>query len=165
METEADVPTILKSLDFLPTFNRSSGLVVYDHPVLRVEFLIPEAGKGFEKPQDIKKLHIKAQGLRYLNFLASYPRPINYDDLRLCVPEPAVFAVHKLIISARRIKKDKKERDVEAAQGILDYLYSKPEEVRRLKFVLRSVSNSWLKTIREVADLHYPALSHTISEL
>ncbi len=68
LEAELDVPAALRELGFAPTFNRSNGLVVYDHPRLRVEFLIPEIGKGFEKPQDIKKLHVKAQGLRYLIF-------------------------------------------------------------------------------------------------
>ena len=76
IESEMDVPTALRNLGFAPTFNRSNGLVVYDHPQLRVEFLIPEIGKGFEKPQEIKKLHIKAIGLRYLNLLAEHPRSL-----------------------------------------------------------------------------------------
>lgn len=38
LRKEADIPSLLKEMGFVPTFNRSSGLVVYDHEELRVEF-------------------------------------------------------------------------------------------------------------------------------
>ena len=125
IETQFDIPSALRDLGFAPTFNHSNGLVVYDHPQLRIEFLIPEIGKGFDdKPQDIKKLHVKAIGLRYLNLLADHPRLISYQNFKIKVPEPSVFAIHKLIISQRRSKEDKRERDLAAAVGVLDYVYS-----------------------------------------
>lgn len=34
LEAELDVPAALRELGFAPTFNRSNGLVVYDHPQL-----------------------------------------------------------------------------------------------------------------------------------
>ena len=104
---EVDVPKLLKEEGFLSHYNRSSGIIKFDHPDLRVEFLVPELGRGHDKPLEIKKLGIRAQGLRYLNFLTSYPRPILYEDIHIRVPEPAAFALHKLIISARRLNKEK----------------------------------------------------------
>src|SRR3989338_8721091 len=107
----ADIPDILKREGFVPTYNRANGIVKYDHPRLRVEFLVPELGRGYTQPLEIKKLQIKAQGLRYLNLLVDYPRLISYEGIQVCVPEPAVFAIHKLIISARRINQATQQTD------------------------------------------------------
>jgi hypothetical protein len=127
IKNEIDVPAILKSRGFVPTFNRSNSIVKYDHPELRLEFLVPEIGKGHHGPQEIRKLHIRAQGLRYLNFLTAYPRVISYQKLSVCVPEPAVFALHKLIISARRLNQSKQKSDLDTAVGLLDFLYARPK--------------------------------------
>lgn len=165
LKAELDVPATLRELGFAPTFNRSNGLVVYDHPRLRVEFLIPEIGKGFEKPQDIKKLHVKAVGLRYLDFLAAHPREISYGDIEVTVPEPTVFAVHKLIISDRRKKQDKKERDLEAAMGILDWVFEQPGELKKLKLILKALPKKWLENIVSISDRNYPRLADEIRKL
>ena len=165
LEAELDVPLVLRKLGFAPTFNRSNGLVVYDHPQLRIEFLIPEIGKGFDKPQDIKKLHVNAQGLRYLNFLADYPQLIIYEDIQVKVPEPAVFAVHKLIISQRRTKEDKRERDLEAAAGILDWIFDHPEELKKLKQILETLPRRWKENIVAISDRNYPRIAAEIKNL
>jgi hypothetical protein len=165
VNAEADVPSILASLGFAPTFNRSNNLTVYDHPGLRVEFLVPETGRGFQKPQLIKQLCVKAQALRYLNFLSEYPKIIVYEDLQLCTPEPVVFALHKLIVSSRRSKKDKRDRDIEAAMGLLDFLYGKPKEVARLKSVMRTMPAKWRKSVLKISEKTYPRLNETADGL
>ncbi|MFA5167639.1 MAG: GSU2403 family nucleotidyltransferase fold protein [Candidatus Omnitrophota bacterium] len=70
-EKVTDVPAILEELGFAPTFHGMSGLAVYDHPELRLEFLVPEIGRGSSEPVAIRGLQVKAQGIRYLNFLSS----------------------------------------------------------------------------------------------
>ena len=57
---EADIPAILKEEGFLPVFNRSSGVVKYNHPELLVEFLVPELGEGASHAHEDKRLNIKA---------------------------------------------------------------------------------------------------------
>lgn len=165
IQNEIDVPSILKNKGFVPTFNRSSGIVKYDHPELRLEFLVPEIGRGLSGPQEIRKLHIKAQGLRYLNFLTTYPRLISYEKLSICVPEPAVFALHKLIISARRLNQTKQKSDLETAVGLLDFLYARPNEVGRIKSILKTLPKKWVKTILSVSEKHFPRLNETAAEL
>ena len=165
LQKEADVPSLLKEMGFVPTFNRSSGLVVYDHEELRVEFLIPELGKGHDQPQEVKKLHVKAVALRYLNLLVSYPRIVLYHELRIKVPEPAAFALHKLIISERRLNKVKARKDLEMAIGLLNFLYTKPKEVERIKSILRTIPQKWLETILSVSGKHFPKLNETAKGL
>ncbi len=165
VRAEVDIPKLLKEEGFLSNYNRVSGMVKFDHPDLRVEFLVPELGKGHDKPLEIKKLNIKAQGLRYLNFLTDYPRIITYQHLRIRVPEPAVFALHKLIISGRRLNKEKAKKDLEMAVGLLDFLYTKPSEVGRIKSVLRTIPKKWRETILSVSEKHFPKLNETAKEL
>ena len=50
VKMEADIPRLLKEEGFLSSYNRVSGMVKFDHPELRVEFLVPELGKGHDKP-------------------------------------------------------------------------------------------------------------------
>lgn len=56
IRTEADIPEILKKEGFVPTFNRASDIVKYNHKELQVEFLVPELGKGGNRSREIKNL-------------------------------------------------------------------------------------------------------------
>lgn len=159
LRREIDVPSILKELGFVPTFYQSSNWVVYDHPELRVEFLIPEVGRGYDHAQEVKKLHVTAQGLRYLNLLADYPRKVSYKGLSLCVPEPAAFALQKLIISARRRNDAKRRKDLDAAIALLDYILQHPKERSKIEAILKDLPKGWLKAIRGLADRYYPKLA------
>lgn len=79
IKRDVDVPTVLQELGFTPTLQAASHWVVYDHPELRVEFLIPELGKGRDRAHEVRKLHLQAQGLRYVSLLADYPRMLSYS--------------------------------------------------------------------------------------
>ena len=162
---EVDIPRLLKEEGFLSSYNRASGMVKFDHPDLRVEFLVPELGRGHDKPAEVKKLGIRAQALRYLNFLTSYPRVISHENLHVRVPEPAVFALHKLIISARRLNKEKAKKDLEMAAGLLEFLYTKPAEIKRIRSILRTIPKKWLQAILSVSRTHFPKLNETVRDL
>jgi hypothetical protein len=64
----------------------------------------------------------------------------------LRLPHPIYFALHKLIISQRRFKKDKADKDKEAAVMLLRALISKGE-VALIRSVLDSTVPSWRKSI------------------
>lgn len=159
---EVDIPAILKEEGFLPIFNRSTGIVKYNHPQLLVEFLVPELGKGGQRAREIKNLHVKAVALRYLNLLLDYPFLVKYEGLEIRVPEPAVFALHKFIVSSRRPKAEKQSKDLEAAIGVLDFLWQRPGEIEKIKGILREIPQSWRKLIASVADRHYPPISELV---
>ena len=131
IKIKVDVPEILKKEGFAPTYNRSSGIVKYNHKELQVEFLVPELGKGGDIAREIKNLNINAVALRYLTLLLDYPLLVNYGGLQIRVPEPAAFALHKLIISQRRKNKEKQKTDLEMAKGLLGFLFERPNEVGR----------------------------------
>ena len=99
-----------------------------------------------------------------MNLLAEHPRLIAYNDIKIKVPEPGVFAVHKLIISDRRTKADKKERDLEAAIGILDWIFTQPDELKKLKAALKSFPKKWLENVLSISERHYPLLVSEIEK-
>ncbi len=165
IKTEVNVPEILRKEGFVPTYNRSSGIVKYNHRELQVEFLVPELGKGGNRAREIKNLHIKAVALRYLNMLLDYPLLLNYERLLVRVPEPAVFALHKLIISERRLNKEKAQKDLETAVGLLEFLYTKPGEIKQIKSILRTVPRKWLQATLSVSGKHFPQLNETAMNL
>lgn len=159
---DVDVPALLTAAGFVPTFHRASQWVVYDHPELRVEFLTPELGRGSDHADAVKTWHVTAQRLRYLQLLGEHPRRIVYRGVPLCVPEPAAYALHKLIVSARRAADAKRRKDLEAAVAVLDYIYAHPVELVAMRTVLRRVPKGWLKTLAGLTEKHYPALTEEI---
>ena len=161
IKTEANIPEILKNEGFVSIYNRASDIVKYNHKELQVEFLVPELGRGGERSREIKNLHIKAIALRYLNMLLDRPLLVHYEGLQVRVPEPAAFALHKLIVSEERKNKEKQKSDLETALGLLDYLYGKPHEVSRIKTILKSLPKSWVETIHSIAEKRYPKLAET----
>lgn len=161
IKTNVDIPELLKREGFVPSFNRFNDIVKYDHRELRVEFLVPELGRG-GRAKEIKNLHVKAVALRYLNLLLDYPLLIKHEELEVRVPEPAVFALHKFIVSSRRLKMEKQSKDLEAAIGVLDFLWQNPREIERIKKILKAIPQSWRKLIARVADKHYPPVSEMI---
>ena len=79
--------------------------------------------------------------------------------MTVCVPEPAAFALHKLIISARRTKKEKREKDLETAVGILKFLLKYPKEEARVREVLAKIPAKWRKSILAVSSKHFVAFN------
>lgn len=77
------------------------------HPELIVEFLVPEKGWGTDKPYPISQFGMNAQALRFLDFLVENTIVSDSDGLRVRLPHPAAFGLHKLIISKRRDTKEK----------------------------------------------------------
>ena len=118
---------MLTKLGFETTSNYLSGLIKFIHPDLSVEFLVPERGRGSNKPYEIKKLHINAQGLRFLTLLSENLMTIRIGELKVRLPEPAAYVLHKFIIGQRRLKKEKAEKDLNAAREIGEFILDNPE--------------------------------------
>jgi len=145
---EINIPEILETLDFRPVKNYPSGYTKYVHPELELEFLTPELGRGKgDKPYEISKLHINAQGLRYLNLLQSQTIKVEYEDIKIILPEPAAYVLHKYIIFERRKKEEKMIRDLKAAKEIGEFLLKKTSQRKKLKIIFKSLPKKWQNRI------------------
>jgi hypothetical protein len=141
-----DIPAMLKDLGFVTIFRGAKGYIKLDHPDLIVEFLVPEKGKGTDRPYPLPKLGVNAVALRFLNFLCENTIKIKVEDFYLTLPHPANFSLHKFIISKRRVEKNKAMKDANTAIKILKALISKGEG-NIVNNVFRSTPRNWQKRI------------------
>ena len=105
IKNKVDVEELLRDEGFVVTFSGGAGYMKLMHPDLIVEFLVPEKGKGSDRPYPLPQLSMNAQPLRFLDYLLQNTIRIEAEGLKIKVPHPAAFALHKLIISTRRTKR------------------------------------------------------------
>ena len=95
---------------------------------LRVDLLTPAQGARDDKPVIIRHLKAAAQPLELLDYLLEAPIAtplVNGAATLVNVPDPARFALHKLMVSGRRqvFEQTKAGKDRKQAAEILDVLY------------------------------------------
>ncbi len=146
-----DIADLLKDLGFVVGYRGSKGYMKLEHPDLVIEFLAPERGKGTDNPISLPHLKFNAQALRFLNLIADDTIQVKVEDFYITLPHPANFALHKLIISERRQKEDKAEKDKIMAFEILNALIAKGE-ARRIKEVFETIPPKWQKKIVNVLN-------------
>ena len=141
-----DVPELLKDLGFVVQFKGNKGYLKLDHPELILEFLVPEKGRGSDKPYPLPNLGMNAVPLRFLSFLSQNTIKVDYQGIAVTLPHPANFALHKLIIFQRRVKKEKAEKDKKAAIDVLRALIEAGEKASIIKSY-NSIPEKWQKKI------------------
>ncbi len=146
IKIKVDIPELLKDLGFVIGFKGQKGYIRLEHPQLVVEFLVPEKGKGLDKPYPLPQLGVNAVSLRFLTFLAESTIRAEVGHFSIVLPHPVHFALHKLIISERRLKEDKAAKDKSTAIDILKALIQKGE-VLAVKKVFDSLPSRWQKKI------------------
>jgi hypothetical protein len=147
---EVDVSLILKALGFDRKVSLIDGYEKYVHPDLEVEFLTPERGRGREKPYAIEKLHINAQGLRYLDLIQSHVMKTSFRGISLNVPEPSAYVLHKFIVSGRRKESFKKEKDIETARQIGEYLLDREDQKKKMRKIYLGMPEKWKKDLMKI---------------
>ncbi len=102
---------------------------------LRVDFLTPNRGADTDKPKALRAFGTDAQQLRFLDFLIRDPEPaviLRGTGIYVLVPSPQRYAVHKLIVTRRRMEGSaKKDKDLRQAEALLEVLTRKrPHDLR-----------------------------------
>lgn len=131
-ELEADLPRVLEALDmgFLPVPGFSPDAPSTSFKVrgkgLRVDLVTP-ARDGASGPVPIPRLKAAAAPVRYLELLLEAPQPaavVAGVGILVNVPEPARFAVHKLLVAQDRPAtfQAKAKKDVVQAAHLIDAL-------------------------------------------
>ena len=122
IKAKTDVAELLRDLGFVVGFTGSKGYIRLEHPQLIVEFLVPERGRSSNKPYSLPQLGLNAQALRFLEYLSVNTITSKIGSIRLKLPHPANFALHKLVVVGRRPKAEKQAKDKESAIRILNAL-------------------------------------------
>jgi hypothetical protein len=147
---DVDVSLILEELGFDRKVSLLDGYEKYVQPDLEVEFLTPERGRGRGKPYTIDKLHINAQGLRYLDLIQSHAMKTSYNGISINVPEPTAYVLHKFIVSDRRKKPFKREKDIETARQLGEYLLDQEKQRNKMRDIYLSIPEKWKKDLIKI---------------
>lgn len=149
INTDISIKDMIYDLGFVEDFKGEQGYTQFMHPELMLEFLIADRGKRSGKFY-IPDMDVNAQPLRYLDFLTSKTVFIEYDGLKVVVPHPVNFALHKLLISGRR-KNQKEEMDKRQGIEMMKYLVEKGEE-KQLNSTINQIHKKWKKDIIRVLE-------------
>jgi len=116
---KVDLPALLENLGFILDHSFPEGYVKLIHPELIIEFLVPEIGRGSSKPYPLPELGMNAQRLRFLELLERDTIIVDFSGLKVTLPHPVNFGLHKIIVSSRRTNTDKTAKDVQAGLEVL----------------------------------------------
>ena len=105
----------LEAIGFKYDFNRSDGSIFFWNADFKIEFIIPAKGAEESKAKKIDKLGISAIPLRYVNMLLKESITIKENNLKIKLPNPINFCLHKLIIASKRREKGKRIKDIQQA--------------------------------------------------
>ena len=154
VRASADVPALLADLGFVTDFHRG-GYIRLIHPELIVEFLVPERGRGTDRPVRLPRLGINAQALRFLSVLEEHAITATLEGVQVRMPHPAAFALHKLLIAPRRKgHTGKQAKDVEAARAVLEVLRAHGDE-KSVRRHFTSMPTRWQARIRQELKAHH----------
>ena len=160
---EADLPATLESLNmgFLPVPGldprRAETSFSVRGKTLRVDLLTPAHGKRDGKPVRIPRLKASAQPLEFLDYLLEKPIDVpivNGGATLVKAPDPARFALHKLIVSMDRpvTQQTKSAKDRRQAAEMLDVLMQdRPGDIELAAENIRTRGPGWRKRLREGA--------------
>lgn len=148
IKLSVDIAELLKDLGFVTGFTGSQGYIRLEHPQLIIEFLVPERGRGSEKPYNLPQLGLNAQALRFLDFLGKNTIIVEVRGMKLTLPHPANFGLHKLLVLQKRPTKEKAAKDMQDAARILNALVEKGE-AKFIKNIFSSMPQSWQNKIRK----------------
>jgi len=116
---QVNLPALLENLGFILDHSFPEGYVKLIHPELIIEFLAPEIGRGSSKPYPLPELGMNAQRLRFLGLLERDTIIVDFRGMKVTLPHPVNFGLHKIIVSSRRTNADKRARDVQAGLEVL----------------------------------------------
>ena len=148
IKAKVDVAELLKDLGFVVGFTGSQGYIRLEHPQLIVEFLVPERGKGSDRPYSLPQLGLNAHALRFIEFLSQDIITSKIGSIKVTLPHPANFALHKLLVMGRRPKAEKQAKDKEAAIKILNALIDS-EQNNTIKNVFQAMPKRWQGIVKK----------------
>lgn len=145
-----DVAELLKD-DGFGVRHSNSGFIILVHKELTIEFLVPDRGKGLKVPYPLPQFGLNAQPLRYLDFLAQNTMSVESHGIKVTVPHPAAYGIHKLIVSERRMSEEKMVKDRDSGLFVLRALIKKGES-DTIKRMFNSMIPSWQKKVLDTLN-------------
>jgi len=148
-EEKVNLPKMLEDMGFIEEYKYPEGLVKLIHPELIMEFLVHKKGRGSSKPFPLPFLSMNAQRLRFLDLLEENTIEVIFNGIKIIVPHPVNFGLHKLIISNRRKNEEKSIKDLQAGLSVLNLCVENKEE-EKIQEVFKHILQKQQKGIIEL---------------
>ena len=146
-----DIFNTLKEKGFSCETNRLTGIKKFVmEDFFTIEFLIKVLGSGDKEHQEIPSLGIVGIGLRDINMLERYSLTLLCDKYTITVPEPEAYILQKLIINPKRLKPDKKEKDLQSIRRLLPYINKE-----RMLEIYSELTMKQQKAINETCEANF----------
>lgn len=150
LDLNIDLSKTLKDLGFLEEFSHD-GWVTFEKPDFHVEFLYPRVGQQSDEPKSIPELGINARPLRFMSLMARETIQCSFHGIKMILPHPAVYGIHKLIISTRRTKDFKRDNDRQQAEMVLTSL-SNSKDIVLLEEIYGNLSKKEKKVVLDAME-------------
>jgi hypothetical protein len=161
-EDHLDFIRQLEDLGFNYDFKRDGSIYLWNAE-LKIEFITPEKGRGSDNSIKIRQLGLNAIALRFTALLLNNPITITEGGIKILIPNPTNFCLHKLIIASRRRKIDKALKDLQ--QAICTSVIVDAKEIQKL---FESLPKRWKQAILsmlEKSKRELPLLNEEIDKL
>lgn len=126
-----DIISAFKKMDF-DHETSFSGITKLFKENLEIEFLTRELGAGQTEPYKIESFGIKAEGLRFMEYIIDYAIPIDIHNFLIWVPSPAAYTIHKIIINHKRVD-FKKEKDMIAVHNMITFIQRSEKDLQEIR--------------------------------
>lgn len=153
-----DFSSFFREMGFSEHFN-PDGSMFFAAPSLKVEFLAPQKGKGDKSSQYIADLSVSPQLLRFMDILLKETSTIKISrNIKVRLPAPSSFFLHKLLISTLAGRKNKREKDIRQAVYIGKFVITDADEKDKLLSQWETFSEPWKNRIKKALEQSYLSL-------
>ncbi|MDP2922483.1 MAG: GSU2403 family nucleotidyltransferase fold protein [Candidatus Omnitrophota bacterium] len=149
----------LEDLGFSCDFNSNGSLYLWSAD-FKIEFITPLKGHGLERSIKIKAFGFNAIPLRFVDLLLVQPINIIDNGVKVKIPNPSNFCLHKLIIASRRSKIDKSLKDLQ--QAICTSVIVNAEEIKEL---FNSLPKKWRNAVLRMLEKSKKELPLLLEEI
>ena len=163
-----DLPRLLKQLGFDEGIH-PDGSSYFAGGGLRLEFVSPKTGRREASAAQLPSLKVTAQLLRYTDLLASETMTLTISQgVRVRLPSPAAFMLHKLIIASVWQRAEKQDKDLKQAISVARYVLQSPGQARQALALWTGLLAGWRKkaaaSLRRARD-HLPLEAGVVDSL
>lgn len=150
-----DVPGILRRIGFQEDFH-PDGSSVFTAGSLRVDFISPKLGRTDASAAGVPELKVTSQLLRYADLLTSRTMVLTVaQGVKVRLPSPAAFLLHKLIIASLWQRSEKATKDLTQAIHVARYVLQSPDHRNQLGVLWASLLAGWRrKAVSSLSRAH-----------
>lgn len=152
-----DLPQILKQLGFAEDFH-PDGSSFFSGGGIRIDLVPPKRGRTEVSAARLPDLKVTPQLLRYTDLLTSETMILSIaQGVRVRLPSPASFMLHKLVIASLWQRSEKQNKDLRQAVATAKYVLRNPEQRRQAIAIWSGMLTGWRKkagsSLRQAREL------------